>query len=150
MGYNSKQLKAEPLERIKKNPYKDDVIYDPRGQWDHPGSITKIPGNRITMSNVPYPVLGIDNLGNQQMMQPGMEYIFPGATSVTEYPKVKGWLDTLPEEKKGGSIKGLSKFTSKNIKTSVNKLMLRNETLFGDRGKKIYHPDAKGWLDKYK
>ena len=60
-----------------------------------------------------------------------------------------GWLDEIEEFRRGGQ-KGLSKFTSKNIKTSVNKLLLRNETLFGERGRKIYHPDAKGWLDKYK
>jgi hypothetical protein len=65
-----------------------------------------------------------------------------------QYQKQEGgWLD---EQKKGGSVKGLSKFTAKNIKTSVNKLQMRNETLFGERGRKIYHPDAKGWLDKYK
>ena len=61
-----------------------------------------------------------------------------------------GDVKDIYEQKKGGSVKGLSKFTSKNIKTSVNKLQMRNETLFGERGRKIYHPDAKGWLDKYK
>lgn len=76
-------------------------------------------------------------------------YVFPGNAD-TKYPQLKGWLDKLPEEKRGGTIKGLSKFTSKNIKTSVNKLQMRNETLFGERGRKIYHPAAKGWLDKYK
>ena len=65
-----------------------------------------------------------------------------------QYQKQEGgWLD---EQKKGGSVKGLSKFTSKNIKTSVNKLQMRNETLFGERGRKIYEPNVKGWLDKYK
>lgn len=61
-----------------------------------------------------------------------------------------GDVKDIYEQKKGGSVKGLSKFTSKNIKTSVNKLQMRNETLFGERGRKIYHPDAKGWLDNYK
>lgn len=282
MGHNSRELKASPDPKAPAKP--KDVIVDPKGQWKHPGKVTKIPSNNITMKGVPYPVLGIDNLGNQQMMQPGMEYIFPGADSVTEYPQMQtggmmatssyniplqkqytqaelkkfdeynklnpdsnlenileivdptgissyddiyrsykksgmspetyleivgalpllgkigktakgfstlaktsrqvrslnnftntmqaaslagkvsdtyqaydqyqkqngGWLDKLPQEKKGGSVKGLSKFTSKNIKTSVNKLQMRNETLFGERGKKIYHPDVKGWLDKYK
>lgn len=148
MGHNSRELKASPDPKAPAKP--KDVIVDPKGQWKHPGKVTKIPSNNITMKGVPYPVLGIDNLGNQQMMHPGMEYVFPGADSVTEYPQLKGWLDKLPEEKKGGTIKGLSKFTSKNIKTSVNKLQMRNETLFGERGRKIYHPDVKGWLDKYK
>lgn len=60
----------------------------------------------------------------------------------------------LPEDekKKGGSVKGLSKFTSKNIATSVNDIMMRNVTLFGPAGKKRYKPGLKfknggGWLD---
>lgn len=61
------------------------VIEDNRGQWAHPGQITKINSSDITMRNVPYPVLGIDNLGNAQMMHPNRDYKFEG-TSVTEYP----------------------------------------------------------------
>lgn len=312
MGYNSKELKASSP--AKGPPKPKDVIYDPMGQWNHPGEVTKIPGGDITMRNVPYPVLGVDDLGNQQMMYPEMDYTFPGQ-SVTEYPmhkmpdgsimrndempqaKTGGWLDTMqdggaaslqtvptyisgkqenqytphkrllaqakanaeatnqynatkafvnsasffpgipglianslsggmdyvegnnaeaalqlvpgrvsrtingasnlmtakdlynyssiPEEsqastlpyltdeykrnlfkpksityeefggdfdemKRGGAIKGLHQFTSRNIKSSINKLMLRNEHLFGPGGKKIYAPNAKNWLDKYK
>jgi hypothetical protein len=44
-----------------------------------------IPSNRITMKNVKFPILGTDNLGNQQMMMPGGEYEFPGQF-VTEIP----------------------------------------------------------------
>jgi hypothetical protein len=44
------------------------------------------------MKGVNYPVLGIDNLGNQQMMMPGGEYTFPG-DYVTEIPQMgKGGL----------------------------------------------------------
>ena len=44
------------------------------------------------------------------------------------------------------------KFTSKNIQTSVNDIMMRNETLFGPTGKKRYKPGLKfknggNWLD---
>ena len=100
MGYNSRELKASPDPKAPAKP--KDVIVDPKGQWKHPGKVTKIPSNNITMKGVPYPVLGIYNLGNQQMMQPGMEYVFPGANSVTEYPQMQtgGWLDTMQE---GGS-----------------------------------------------
>jgi hypothetical protein len=63
----------------------EDIITDPRGQWAHPGEITKIPSGNITMEGVPYPILGVDNLGNQQLMYPGLDYTFPGQ-SVTEYP----------------------------------------------------------------
>ena len=44
-----------------------------------------IPSNQITMDTVPFPIMGIDNLGNQQMMMPGGEYEFPGEY-VTEIP----------------------------------------------------------------
>ena len=40
------------------------------------------------MRGVPYPVLGIDNQGNQQMMFPEQEYVFPGSY-VTEYPQMQ-------------------------------------------------------------
>lgn len=80
-------LKAAAQTPKKPNPYKDDVIYDPMGQWKYPGQVTRIPSNNITMQGVPYPVLGVDNLGNQQMMQPGAHYTFPGQY-VTEYPQM--------------------------------------------------------------
>ena len=71
------------------------VIKDDRGQWAHPGEITEIGSNRITMQGVPYPVLGISDEGDQQMMYPEQEYKFKGK-KVTEYPMKKangGWLD---------------------------------------------------------
>lgn len=172
----------------KKDPFKKDVIFDPKGQWAYPGEITKIPSGDITMQGVPYPVLGVDNYGNEQMMYPEMDYQFPG-NIVTEYPQMLTggvlqpggggrWLDSvnaqfnnqyggdpsipeLDQAKKGGS-KGYSKqtrlktnrqYTSKNIQSSINDLMIRNETLYGPSGKKRYKPDTKykmgGWLDQY-
>ena len=70
------------------------VIEDDRGQWAHPGKITKINSNQITMKGVDYPVLGISDAGDRQMMYPGQDYTFKGKT-VTEYPQKKkgGWLD---------------------------------------------------------
>ena len=44
-----------------------------------------IPSKFISMKNVEFPVLGIDDLGNQIMMQPGEDYTFPGSY-VTEFP----------------------------------------------------------------
>jgi hypothetical protein len=61
------------------------AIITNRGQWDYPGQTTIIPSNEITMEGVPYPVLGVDNTGYVQMMQPQMNYTFPGQY-VTEYP----------------------------------------------------------------
>jgi hypothetical protein len=61
------------------------AIITDRGQWDYPGQTTIIPSNEITMEGVPYPVLGVDDTGYTQMMQPQMNYTFPGQY-VTEYP----------------------------------------------------------------
>ena len=63
-------------------------IVDPKGQWAHPGKVTTIPGNNITMKGVNYPVLGISNTGDKKLMLPGKNYKFKGK-SVTEYP----WLN---------------------------------------------------------
>ena len=64
------------------------VIEDNRGQWAHPGEITKINSNNITMKGVNYPVLGISDTGDTKMMQPGKDYKFKG-NSVTEFPMAK-------------------------------------------------------------
>lgn len=44
-----------------------------------------IPSRNITMKNVDFPVLGIDNLGNSKMMWPEEDYIFEG-DEVLEIP----------------------------------------------------------------
>jgi hypothetical protein len=44
-----------------------------------------IPSGEITMKNVDFPVLGIDNLGNSKEMHPGEDYSYPGNT-VLEFP----------------------------------------------------------------
>jgi len=70
------------------------VIKDDRGQWAHPGKVTEIDSPYITMEGVSYPVLGISDTGDTQMMYPGEDYKFDGE-SVTEYPVKKngGWLE---------------------------------------------------------
>lgn len=77
------------------------IIEDNRGQWAHPGEITKINSNNITMKGVNYPVLGISDTGDKQLMKPGGEYHFDGK-SVTEIPMAqngeklnKGFLEGL-------------------------------------------------------
>jgi hypothetical protein len=51
------------------------------------------------MKGVNYPVLGVDNLGNSQMMMPGQDYTFPG-DYVTEIPQMgKGGLAQWFDEK---------------------------------------------------
>lgn len=68
------------------------AIADPRGQWQHPGHCTVIPttDGRITMQQVAYPVLGIDNTGYHIMMQPDQEYQYPGKI-VFEIPHTAQW-----------------------------------------------------------
>jgi hypothetical protein len=91
---------------ISKNGSK--VIKDDRGQWDHPGEITEIGSNQITMQGVPYPVMGISDTGDMQMMYPNQEYQYDG-NSVTEYPMMAqgGQLTKLDQ---------LTNFTNYNTK----------------------------------
>src|SRR5690606_26542054 len=61
------------------------VIEDNRGQWAHPGKVTKIKSNKITMKGVKTPVIGISDTGDLEMMYPDSDYLFAGS-EVTEYP----------------------------------------------------------------
>lgn len=99
-----------------------DVIKDDLGQWAHPGEITEINSPYITMQGVPYPVLGISDAGDVQMMYPEEEYEFIGE-KVTEYPMAK---NGLRQEQKGlQNLDNLLNFTNYNTK------------------------QPGGWLDKY-
>ena len=90
-------------------------ILDPRGQWAHPGKVTRIPGSDITMQGVNYPVLGIGNNGKKQMMYPGQEYNFGGASYVDEYPMMQkgGW--------SGGGLSRSDLATMAALNKNVNK-----------------------------
>jgi len=90
------QVKSEfkifaPKYNVKKNWKNGGNIVDPMGQWVHPGEVTTIPSNDITMKGVNYDVLGVSNTGDKKLMKPGKNYKFDG-DSVTEYPK-GGWLN---------------------------------------------------------
>jgi hypothetical protein len=98
------------------------IIKDDRGQWAHPGEITEIRSNQITMQGVPYPVLGISDTGDTKIMKPGGKYKFKGK-KVTEYPMVK---NGLRQEQKGlQNLDNLTNFTNYN------------------------KPQPGGWLNKY-
>jgi hypothetical protein len=62
-----------------------DCVVDNRGQWDHPGKCTMIETNRITMQNVDFPLVGIDDTGHIKLMLPENDYKFPG-NKVFEIP----------------------------------------------------------------
>jgi predicted GNAT family acetyltransferase len=98
------------------------VIKDDLGQWAHPGEITEIGSNQITMQGVPYPVLGISDTGDMQMMYPEEEYEFDGE-KVTEFPMAKNGI--RQEQKSLVNLDQLTNFTNYNT------------------------PQPGGWLDKY-
>jgi hypothetical protein len=98
------------------------VIKDDMGQWDHPGEITEIGSNQITMQGVPYPVLGISDEGDIKLMKPGKNYKFKGK-KVTEFPMAK---NGIRQEQKGlVNLNQLTNFTNYN------------------------KPTVGGWLNKY-
>ena len=67
------------------------VITDNRGQWAHPGKVTRITSPNITMQDVNYPVLGIsEQTGEQKLMMPNLNYFFNNTKSVIEYPITNG------------------------------------------------------------
>jgi hypothetical protein len=90
------------------------IIKDDRGQWDHPGEITEINSNDITMEGVSYPVLGISDTGDTKLMKPGGKYKFKGK-KVTEFPMAK---NGLRQEQKGlVNLDDLTNFTNYNKST---------------------------------
>jgi hypothetical protein len=112
------------LQGYKEVPKQEDggIIKDDRGQWDHPGKITEIGSNEITMQGVPYDVLGISDTGDTKLMKPGKNYKFKGK-KVTEYPMAK---NGLRQEQKGlQNLDNLTNFTNYN------------------------KPQPGGWLNKY-
>jgi hypothetical protein len=65
-----------------------------------------IPSGRISMKDVDFPVMGIDDLGYSELMTPGGEYKFPGST-VLEVPaaqlgfEIPDWLNPYNYERTG-------------------------------------------------
>lgn len=72
-------------------------ILSENGQWEFPGLPTVIPSSDITMEDVPYPVLGISDTGDTQMMYPEEDYQFDGDI-VYELPMAQNGGITLPED----------------------------------------------------
>jgi hypothetical protein len=83
------------------------VIKDNRGQWAHPGKVTRISSPNITMQGVPYPVLGVGSNGEKQMMYPGQDYNFSGASYVDEYPIMKNGGEMIKRKDGSYSKRGL-------------------------------------------
>jgi len=155
----------------KKNPYsKDKVVIDKKSELGYsdgspynndPFIDINTPNGMIDMSNT-----GRALMANGRYLQPysGLHQFdtnvvreqpiaqYGGDPSIEDLNQMKkgGWLDGYSKQTK---LKGDRGFTSKNIKTSINDLMMRNEMLFGPSGKKRYKPGLKykdgGGLDTY-
>lgn len=102
------QMQQEPVTGMRKGG----IIKDDRGQWAHPGEITEIGSNQITMQGVPYPVLGISDKGDMKLMQPGKNYKFKGK-KVTEFPMAKNGINNL-DAKPLQKLDDLTNFTNYN------------------------------------
>ena len=61
-----------------------------RGVYDFPNQEVIVPteDGEITMKNINYPIIGTDEFGNRQLMQPDGEYQFPGKI-IHEIPQTK-------------------------------------------------------------
>jgi hypothetical protein len=145
--YNKRVLSKIDLGKYSKpNPYSKDIITDPMGQWKYPGIPTRIPSSDITMQGVGYPVLGVADTGQTQMMVPGTDYTFPGANYVDEYPQAKkGGLVKMPKPSKKGLAS--KKFTNSVMGTSR---LFTESPLFAKSKKKknrIFDPNAKYYQD---
>ena len=122
----------------------NEMITDPKGQWDHPGKNTRIEGNQITMQGVEYPVWAQPNVGPGMMMMPGEEHYFQNAEYVDEYPMMQaGGAVTLLKALLKGAGKNTKKiknianyylddFASEIDWSTVNKDILNNKSLLGE------------------
>ena len=112
-----------------------DIIYDPMGQWAHPGQPTRIPSSDITMQGVPFPVVAYPNVGQPQMMYPGQDYNFPEADYVDEYPQMKR--GGLKKNKTSRSLMATNKLFAKHAffkKPGKNVIFDPNSPYFQDGG----------------
>ena len=97
------------------------VIKDDRGQWAYPGEITEINSNDITMQGVDYPVLGISDTGDTQMMYPDQDYKFDG-NKVIEYPMMQngGGLSRFDLETMAALEKDIKNQKARNAQETVS------------------------------
>jgi hypothetical protein len=119
-------------------------IISPLGQWAYPGEVTVIPSSNITMKGVNYPVLGIDDLGNQQMMMPGGEYDFPG-NYVTEYPQMGKGGQMIKRKDGSYSQRGLWD----NIRANKGSGKKPTKEMLEQERKIKAKMQNGGWLDQY-
>jgi hypothetical protein len=96
------------------------------------------------MKDVPYPVIGVDNMGASMMMLPGAEYTFPG-NMVTEIPQMGKGGEMIKRKDGSYSRRGLwdNIRANKGSGKKPTKEMLQQERKI--KAKMEYG----GWLDQY-
>lgn len=100
------------------------AIEDNMGQWKHPGKVTKINSNKITMKGVDYPVLGVSNTGDTKLMSPNEEYTYDG-DSVTEYPLAESGIHI--KESKKGTFTAAAKKHGKSVQGFASQVLANKE-----------------------
>ena len=88
--------------------------------------INVIPSNRITMKDVDFPVQGIDNLGNSQLMMPGGEYLFGGDYVIETPMKKQGGQKNNDREMVVGIADILSQVKDLNNRQEVANNMIKD------------------------
>lgn len=125
LSQNNKPIKATPIYK------RGGVIEDNRGQWDHPGEVTKINSPNITMRGVDYPVLGVSDTGHQQLMMPGHDYSYYGK-SVTEYPIIAQKGTTANKERAERLYKQIAPSSFIDVSNYVNYATGKNRDWYAD------------------
>ena len=93
-----------------------------------------IGSGNITMEGVDFPVMGIDNFGNQELMMPGANYKFPG-NSVFEVP-----LQNFPRHfQQGGSLPKFQGDVNSSETKSKATVFLGDD--YGDYGDNMFEAD---------
>tara|TARA_R110000744_G_scaffold7349_9_gene25459 strand:- start:14089 stop:19881 length:5793 start_codon:yes stop_codon:yes gene_type:complete len=93
------------------------------GSKDINNPVNIIESGSITMKDVDFPIMGTDNLGNEQIMMPGMNYQFPG-DSVLEVPMAQ---TGLPEHLQGIDLTKINAENSSNINSEAYRNRLKTE-----------------------
>ena len=83
-----------------------------------------IPSGNISMKDVDFPVMGVDNLGNSEMMMPGGEYEFPG-DMVFEMPMGKSGIEIKPENR--GKFTRWAKKRGMTVKQAYTKVLANKD-----------------------
>ena len=136
--YLKKEIEKVKSQKAKQLQNKIDslhIIEDNKGQLKHPGKVTKINSNKITMKGVNYPVLGVSDMGDSKLMLPNQDYNFEGS-SVTEYPMAKSGIHINPKNK--GKFNALKKKTGKSTEelTHSKNPLTRKRAIFAQNAAK--------------